>query len=117
MGIIRGELTMSDYEYQQLENSSMRLAVHIPEKCETEVCTIHKRTDHSMRRYPQMWRTDMKMMYRVCPHHLFHPDPDEYKIVEGIVDGVHECDGCCIQFSDVEPEYNKIESEEDGIDN
>ena len=97
---------MGDYEYQQLENSSIRLAVHKLEFCVGDVCTIHKRTDHSMRRFPQLWRSDRKIIERTCPHGIGHPDPDEYRVLNGEDDGIHDCDGCCIQFSDEEPEYN-----------
>jgi hypothetical protein len=97
---------MGDYEYQQLENSSIRMAVHKPENCMSEVCTIHQRTDHSMRRFPQIWRGDRKLMMRTCPHDIQHPDPDDFKIIDGIDNGEHDCDGCCIQFLDEEPDYN-----------
>jgi len=101
-----------EFEYQQLENTSAMLYAHADGKCMGEVCTFHKRTDHSMRRFPQLWRGDRKIMERICPHNIGHPDPDEYKIVEGIDDGTHACDGCCIPFSDVEPEYYKDKTEE-----
>ena len=93
---------MGDYEYSQLENSSIRLSTHSSNLCMKEVCTIHKRTDHSMRSFPQFWRSDRKIMERICTHGVGHPDPDEYKIIEGIDDGAHGCDGCCIQFADEE---------------
>ena len=93
---------MGDYEYSQLENSSIRLSTHSSNFCMIEVCTIHKRTDHSMRSFPQFWRSDRKIMERICTHGVGHPDPDEYKIIEGIDDGTHGCDGCCIQFADEE---------------
>ena len=93
---------MGDYEYSQLENSSIRLSTHSSNLCMNEVCTIHKRTDHSMRSFPQFWRSDRKIMERICTHGVGHPDPDEYKIIEGIDDGTHGCDGCCIQFADEE---------------
>ena len=104
---------MGDFEYQELENSSIRLFVHKEENCEGEVCTIHNRTNHRMRRFPQLWRGDRKIMERVCSHGIGHPDPDEYKIIEGIDDGAHVCDGCCIPFSDEEPEYYGVEKSED----
>jgi len=105
---------MSEYEYQQLENSKISLSVHKAENCMGDVCTIHKRTDHSMRRFPQMWRADRKIMERTCPHGVGHPDPDEYKIIEGIDDGEHACDGCCIQFSDEEPDYEALRKQAEG---
>ena len=45
-------------------------------------------------------------MMRTCPHDIQHPDPDDFKIIDGIDNGEHDCDGCCIQFLDEEPDYN-----------
>lgn len=95
---------MADFEYQELENSSIRLNAHKSENCLYDVCTMHKRTDHSMRRYPQFWRSDRKIMERVCSHGIGHPDPDDHKIITGSDDGEHGCDGCCIRFA-TEEEY------------
>lgn len=93
---------MSGYEYTQLEHSSIRLSTHAEGTCMNEVCTIHKRTDHNMRNFPQFWRSDRKIMERICSHGIGHPDPDEYKIINGEDDGAHDCDACCIQFANEE---------------
>ena len=68
-----------------------------------EVCTLHNRTKHGMRSFPQLWRADRKIMERLCPHGIGHPDPDEYKIIVGIDDGVHGCDGCCMEPGEQDP--------------
>jgi hypothetical protein len=97
---------MSEYEYHQLENSSIRLSTHKEGTCmNPEICSIHNRTDHSMRRFPQMWNQSRGLMMRTCVHSIHHPDPDDYKIIEGIDDGEHDCDGCCIQFA-TDEEYD-----------
>ena len=96
-----------EFEYQSLENTNAMLYAHTDGLCMGEACTLHKRTDHSMRRFPQLWRTDRKIMERICPHSVGHPDPDEYKIIEGLDDGAHDCDGCCIQFA-TEEDYNDM---------
>lgn len=64
--------------------------VHPETACAGEHCTIHNRSEHSMRSFPQHWREDRGIMERVCPHGVGHPDPDDIN-----VDGVHGCDGCC----------------------
>lgn len=80
----------------KLEHTNLWLRVHNPVLCEGRPCTVHNRSDHSMRSFPQHWRGDRGMMERICSHGVGHPDPDEKHSpnwTEG--DGVHGCDGCC----------------------
>ena len=93
---------MSEVEYEtpadthQLENSNYWLRkVHNNSICAGRPCTIHNRTDHSMRSFKQIWRPDRGIMERICPHGIGHPDPDEYKLAIDDSFGVHGCDGCC----------------------
>lgn len=63
-------------------------------------CPIHKKSNHSMRSFPQWFRSDNGLMERTCPHGIGHPDPDglhffEAQGIEGM--DVHGCDGCCIK--------------------
>ena len=83
-------------EKVKLENSDVILRAHKEDVCFGEFCTIHNRSDHSMRSFPQHWRSDRAIMERICPHGVGHPDPDEYKIRLNKHEGVHGCDGCCI---------------------
>lgn len=64
--------------------------MHAADKCAGEFCTIHNRSDHSMRSFPQQWRGDAGFMERICPHGIGHPDPDEIEVRLA-----HGCDGCC----------------------
>jgi len=88
-------------EIHQLENSEVILrGVHNSESCIGDVCTMHKMSNHPMRTFPQHWRSDRRLMERICPHGIGHPDPDDIKIVNGWEDGknyelIHGCDGCC----------------------
>jgi hypothetical protein len=70
---------------------------HMVGSCLGERCTIHNRSDHPMRAFPQQWRSDRMMMERVCPHGIGHPDPDDIKLVGryGPDEAIHGCDGCC----------------------
>lgn len=78
-------------EQTKLENTSMVLEnVHSPSQCAGSACCIHNRTDHSMREFPQHFRSDRGFMERTCPHGVGHPDPDD-----PFADPVHGCDGCC----------------------
>jgi hypothetical protein len=79
-----------------LENTMITMMnTHSPGDCLGEHCTIHKRSDHSMRSFPQHWRGDRRMMERTCPHGIGHPDPDDYKLTISEYYGLHGCDGCC----------------------
>lgn len=64
--------------------------VHPSDRCEGQHCVIHHPSDHHMREWPLNWRDDRKLMERICPHGVGHPDPDDINI-----DHIHGCDGCC----------------------
>jgi hypothetical protein len=85
----------SGLQKNKLENTEATLWTHPPQECLGEVCTIHNRSDHIMRGFPQSWRIDRGIIERTCAHGVGHPDPDEYRIINGTDDGVHGCDGCC----------------------
>lgn len=65
--------------------------VHNRNQCRNDFCTIHRPSQHSMIDLPQRWRNDRKMMERICPHGIGHPDPDDI-----VLDRTHGCDGCCV---------------------
>jgi hypothetical protein len=79
-----------------LEHSDEELKTHSRSECLREHCTIHNRSDHSMRKYPQHWRGDRGIMERICPHGVGHPDPDSPWDKES-ADWIHGCcgHGCC----------------------
>jgi hypothetical protein len=64
--------------------------VHAKDKCAGEFCCIHRPSDHHMRDWPQNWRSDRRMMERICPHGVGHPDPDD-----PTTNTMHGCDMCC----------------------
>lgn len=78
-------------EKHYLENTNDTLVVHSTEKCLGQVCTIHQRSNHGMRSFPQHYRFDRNLMERTCPHGVGHPDPDDPSL-----DRTHGCDGCCL---------------------
>ena len=84
-----------DNESVLLEHTDIYLTGHHIDHCAGEYCTLHNRSNHSMRSFPQHWRGDRGVMERVCPHGIGHPDPDEYKLFINEWEGVHGCDGCC----------------------
>lgn len=78
-------------EKNVLEHSRVILITHSADKCSGEYCTIHNRSNHSMRYFPQSWRTDWGgFMERICLHGIGHPDPDDINF-----NIRHGCDGCC----------------------
>jgi hypothetical protein len=84
-------------ETVELENSLVKLKVHDRSQCEGNICCIHNRTNHNMRKWKQHYRGDRDLMERLCPKHgTGHPDPDDLKIVNKVPgEGVHGCCGCC----------------------
>lgn len=74
--------------------SEILIRTHAIGACLGETCTLHRRSSHSMRGYPQQWREDRHLMERVCPHGVGHPDPDDPKALDP-AERVHGCDGCC----------------------
>jgi len=61
----------------QLEHTDIWLTnVHEAENCIGDTCVIHKKTDHTMRGFPQDWRSDIGVMERVNPFGGACPDPD-----------------------------------------
>ena len=78
-------------EKVQLEHSEEILWVHPSSACVGEYCTIHNRSNHSMRSFPQHWRADRAIMERINPFGGACPDPDEYKLSINEYEGVHGC--------------------------
>ena len=75
--------------------------VHPVERCAGEACVMHNPSNHHMRDWPTNWRGDRRLMERICPHGVGHPDPDDLAFHERQGrdgQGVHGCDGCC-QFT------------------
>jgi hypothetical protein len=85
-------------------------------------CVIHSPSEHHMREWPLNWRSDTRVMERVCPHGVGHPDPDHMTYVRSLTpehlcpdqqrpydtarlciyphlesQGIHGCDGCCVK--------------------
>lgn len=73
------------------------LRTHPISQCQGQFCCIHNPSQHHMVVWPMIWRSDRRIMERVCPHGIGHPDPDDanYRASTGDNDSVHGCDGCC----------------------
>ena len=81
-----------------LEHTNLALTVHDAGRCIGEQCTVHNKSDHSMRSFPQWWRSDRGIMERTCPHGIGHPDPDSPWPPESY-EWVHGCcwEACCYE--------------------
>lgn len=78
------------------------LIVHAESECDEPPCVIHSPSDHHMADWLLNWRGDRRLMERICPHGIGHPDPDHLRYTirtKGFdaaeVEAVHGCDGCC----------------------
>lgn len=77
---------------------------HSADRCEGEHCCIHNPSDHPLRDEPLHWRSDRRLMERVCQHGCGHSDPDDLAHKRRILGEqryrqrgfeVHGCCGCC----------------------
>lgn len=78
------------------------MLVHDKMRCKGEHCVIHNPSDHKMKDWPTHWRDDRKLMERICPHGIGHPDPDDIAFKRDLLgpkfaetESIHGCDGCC----------------------
>ena len=85
------DVRMNMEEY--ITGTGQKVSVHDRETCKWEHCCIHNPSDHHMKDWPTNWRRSRRMMERMCPHGVGHPDPDD--IAHSKNSGVHGCDGCC----------------------
>lgn len=73
--------------------------VHPEMLCVGEWCCVHNPSPHHMVDWKQDYAPTSKVMRRICPHGIAHPDPDNR--AEELYTGIrlHEergdCDGCC----------------------
>ena len=79
---------------------ALTLHAHDESACDGS-CVVHNPSDHHMCDWPLVWRGDKRrIMERICPHGIGHPDPDSLAYensLNSMYDGVHSCDGCCCE--------------------
>lgn len=74
-----------------LENTQTKIWTHKADTCMGQNCTIHNLSNHSMRSFPQHWRSDRAIMERINPFGGGCPDPDDYKCANDSYESVHGC--------------------------
>lgn len=91
-----------DYERFRTGTGQLMVGVHKRGTCRGPHCVIHNPSSHHMREWPTHWRHDRRLMERLCPHGVGHPDPDDlaYKAAhlsdeDLAAESVHGCCGCC----------------------
>lgn len=92
--------------------TGQRVRVHEKKDCKGEHCVIHNPSDHPMRSFRTHWRDDRKLMERICPHGIGHPDPDDIAFKRRVrgdkfadLEMIHGCCGeCCRGAYGVETE-------------
>lgn len=84
--------------------------VHSSVACQPGPCAVHNPSPTHMSGWPQHWRADRRMIERVCPHGIDHPDPDQlafwakcHGTPAADLLGLHTCDGCCLPPATGEP--------------
>jgi hypothetical protein len=82
-----------------ITGTNQKIYCHDKDICQGNFCVIHNPSDHIMKDFPTHWRGDRGIMERICPHGIGHPDPDDlaFRAKHGDDDGVHGCDGCCVE--------------------
>lgn len=100
-GLAEGDLTGEFRDLIVLHDGST-LVTHGRRACRGRTCSVHNPSDHALREAPLHWRDDRRLMERLCPHGIGHPDPDHVSFVRltygaghAFTAGVHGCDGCC----------------------
>lgn len=71
------------------------LRTHRRDTCMGYWCPVHNTSLHHMRTWKQMFDPSTGVMFRVCPHGGYHPDPDDpFEFAAAKAHKGH-CDGCC----------------------
>lgn len=103
---VRGAVVVEDPLRTWVDDFGNRIvSVHLESiKCHSEGCAIHHPSNHAMSGFKRLWRYDVRLMERICPHGVGHPDPDHLRFLASLgprgktlseSQGVHGCDGCC----------------------
>ena len=84
------------------DDTGQRIMVHDAAKCAGQACAVHNPSNHRMSGFKRHWRSDRKIIERICPHGIGHPDPDDaaFECKQAGADTVHGCDGCCAEAVD-----------------
>lgn len=81
-------------------DSGQHMYTHSHTQCAGRPCVIHEPTEHVMVGFRMVWRWDVALFERICPHGVGHPDPDQFWYWESkdtMYKAVHGCcsEGCC----------------------
>ena len=89
-------------DYDRIQTADGPLLTHTLSECLGEFCVVHRPSPHHMRNWLLNWRSDRRLMERLCPCGVGHPDPDDLAYIQrthGPIAAedaaVHGCCGCC----------------------
>lgn len=79
------------------------LQTHDAGACQGRHCSLHNPSDHPLKDMPLHWDSSRRVMMRICPCGVYHPDPDHltfvmmHSVVLAILHTIHDCcaKGCC----------------------
>lgn len=80
-------------------SSGQTILAHNKEICNPP-CALHYPSSHHMITWKLVYRDDLSLLERICPHGVGHPDPDSIQFLKtkNPADSTietHGCDGCC----------------------
>jgi hypothetical protein len=100
-------------------NSRQVITIHAKAACKGHYCSMHNPSNHHMRDWPMLWRSDTGVMERLCPCGVGHPDPDDaaYNIRIGQAHkSIHGCCGCCNpETAKISPKARLVDVEADKV--
>lgn len=72
--------------------------VHPESACAGQTaCPVHNPSDHHMRGWEVVWRSDRGILERICPTHgVGHPDPDQFPYWDANGMEAEAAHGCCL---------------------
>jgi len=74
---------------------STPIGTHGVAQCAGRPCCLHNPSPHPLSTAPLVWREPARIMMRLCPHSVLHPDPDDLTVRAAAAPMPHGCDGCC----------------------
>ena len=80
---------------QHVLESGQELTTHRKGDCVGSYCVIHRPMPGPWDSWPRQWRTDRRIMERVCPHGVGHPAAEQHEFWMRTGRGYEWVHGCC----------------------
>lgn len=76
---------------QHLLELGQVIQTHELKHCIGQWCVIHRQQPGPWSSWPRYWRSDRRIVERICEHGVGHPAAESYQWYEDLI---HGCDGC-----------------------